>query len=107
MAKFTVYTDKHSEFRWKFLASNNTVVAKSGESYKKQEDCLASLSLLQKDIGGAAVDYQLRNGVTPLNAVKAAPAPAPSVAAAPAVVPAPVAASAPAPSSAPSVTPQN
>ncbi len=83
MAKFTVYTDKHNEYRWKFTASNDAVVAKSGESYKKQEDCLASLSLLQKDIGGAPVGFQLRKGVHPPASAAAAPA----TAAPPAVLP--------------------
>ena len=91
MAKFTVYTDKHNEFRWKFIASNNTVIAKSGESYIKQEDCLTSLSLLQKDIGGAPIGYQLRKGVHPLTAVKSASSPVvastPAIAAAPAISP--------------------
>jgi len=85
MAKFTVYTDKHNAFRWKFIASNNVVVAKSGESYQRQEDCLASLGLLQKDIGGAPVGYQLRKGTQPVTASQAASAPgvvlAPSTAA--------------------------
>ena len=93
MAKFTVYTDKHNEFRWKFIASNNVVVAKSGESYIKQEDCIASLSILQKDIGGAPVGYQLRKGVHPLTAVKSASAPviasATAIAASPAISPVP------------------
>ena len=100
MAKFTVYTDKHSEFRWKFVANNNTVVAKSGESYKRQEDCLASLSHLQKDIGGAAVDYQLRNGVHPISTVTASAAPSPAV-------PSPAVAPSPAISPVPGVPPQN
>lgn len=93
MAKFTVYTDKHDEYRWKFTASNDVVVAKSGESYKKQEDCLASLSLLQKDIGGAPVGFQLRKGVHPLTAIKAVSAPVvsstPAIAASPAISPVP------------------
>jgi uncharacterized protein YegP (UPF0339 family) len=73
VAKFTVYTDKHNEFRWKFIASNNTVIAKSGESFKKQEDCLTSLTLLQKDITGASTDFQLRHGVVPATAVASPP----------------------------------
>ena len=56
MSKFTVYTDKNSEFRWKFAANNDQVVAKSGRAFTSKEDCLKSLSLLQKDITGATVD---------------------------------------------------
>jgi uncharacterized protein YegP (UPF0339 family) len=75
MAKFTVYTDKHGAFRWKFHANNNVVVAKSGDSYPKQEDCVASLQLLQKDIGGAVVGHQLRKGTLPVTAASAPAAP--------------------------------
>jgi uncharacterized protein YegP (UPF0339 family) len=81
MAKFTVYTDKHNEYRWKFVASNGIVVAKSGDSYLKEEECLASLNLLQQDIGGAPVGYQLRKGVHPATPAKAA---APAIPAPPA-----------------------
>jgi uncharacterized protein YegP (UPF0339 family) len=60
MSKFTVYTDKQNEFRWKFAANDNTVIAKSSQGYKAKEDCLTSLTLLQKDITGAAVDHEIR-----------------------------------------------
>jgi uncharacterized protein YegP (UPF0339 family) len=80
MAKFTVYSDKHNGFRWKFHASNGVVVAKSGASFNRQEDCLASLNLFQKDMSGAPVGYQLRKGVHPATAVKPS---APVVASAP------------------------
>jgi uncharacterized protein YegP (UPF0339 family) len=95
MSKFTVYNDKHGEFRWKFVGSSNLVVARSGEGFKKQEDCIASLNLVQKDIPGAGLAFQLRNGILPATAVKPAPAPvvvgapaAPALAASPAIVPA-------------------
>jgi uncharacterized protein YegP (UPF0339 family) len=114
MAKFTVYNDKHFEFRWKFVGSNGRVVAKSGEGFKKQEDCVTSLTLLQKDIPGAALDYQLRKGVLPVPPVKVGAAPVvASIPASPAIVASPVGAVAqaiaasqpnsPAPTSAPRV----
>ncbi len=61
MAKFTVYTDKHEQFRWRFKASNDQVVAKSSEGYGRKEDCLQALSLLQRDIAGAAVTHKVKS----------------------------------------------
>ena len=97
MSKFTVYTDKQNEFRWKFFANDNRVIAKSGEGFKVKEDCLASLSLLQKDITGAAVDHEVRAAAaqgTLAPAIVAADdvkvvASAPALAASPAVSPVP------------------
>jgi uncharacterized protein YegP (UPF0339 family) len=91
MAKFTVYGDKHFEFRWKFVGSNGRVIAKSGEGFKKQEDCIAALDLLRADITGAALDYQLPKGVHPASPARTGAAPAvatipasPAIAASPA-----------------------
>jgi uncharacterized protein YegP (UPF0339 family) len=60
MSKFTLYTDKHNDFRWKFLASNDQVVARSSEAYRSKEDAVKSLELLRKDIGGATVDPEVQ-----------------------------------------------
>jgi uncharacterized protein YegP (UPF0339 family) len=84
MARFIVHSDKHGEFRWKFVGSNNQVIGKSGDGFKKQEDCIASLNLLQADVGAAALDFQLRNGIRPVTPARA------NAATAPAFVPAPV-----------------
>jgi len=101
MSKFTVFTDKHNEFRWKFVAGNGSVIAKSSEGFKVKEDCVASLTLLQKDVVGASVEHDVRAAapkVSPASAAvvsveQKAAAPAPAVAASPAVAaaPAPVA----------------
>lgn len=56
MSKFTLYTDKNNDFRWKFLASNDQVVARSSEAFRSKDDCVKSLELLKKDIGGSTVD---------------------------------------------------
>jgi len=55
MSKFAIYTDKNHDFRWKFIANNEAVIARSSEGFRRREDCLASLALLQKDIPGAVV----------------------------------------------------
>ena len=105
MSKFTVYTDKHGEFRWKFHAANNAVVAKSGESYKKQEDCLSSLHALQKEIGGAPVGYQLRKGTLPVTGATASAAHGHAHAAAPGILPTPAIAGAPGLPASPAISP--
>jgi uncharacterized protein YegP (UPF0339 family) len=108
MSKFTVYSDKQNEFRWKFLASNDRVIAKSYESFKRKEDCLTSLSLLQKDITGAAIDHEVRAAVD-VKATAQSPISSAVVAAVEvkAVVPTPVLAASPAVSPAPVVVAQN
>jgi uncharacterized protein YegP (UPF0339 family) len=76
MSKFTVYTDKHEEFRWKFLANDESVVARSSGGFKRREDCLASVEVLRKDIAGATV---LQAAAAPSKAKGASPkAPAPN-----------------------------
>ena len=77
MSKFTVYTDKHNEFRWKFHANNDSVVARSSEGFKRKEECLSSVSLLQKDIAGSTVVQDVL--VAPQQKA-AAPIPSPVVA---------------------------
>ncbi len=83
MSKFTVYTDKQSEFRWKFAANDNTIIAKSSQGYKVKEECLTSLSLLQKDITGATVDHEVRAAAPQASASPAPVAPAPALASSP------------------------
>jgi uncharacterized protein YegP (UPF0339 family) len=89
MSKFTVYADNQNEFRWKFAANDNTVIAKSSQGFKVKEECLTSLSLLQKEVGGATVDHEVRT-----TSPQVSPSPAP-VAPAPALASSPVAASSP------------
>ena len=60
MSKFTLYTDKNNDFRWKFLASNDQVVARSSEAFRNKDDCVKSLELLKKDIGGSTVDPEVQ-----------------------------------------------
>ena len=78
MPKFTVYTDKHEAFRWRFTASDDRVIAKSSEGYRNREECLRSLALLQKDAPGASVKHRVRKG-SQKSAAPGAPAPAGSL----------------------------
>lgn len=56
MSKFTLYTDKNNDFRWKLVASNDSVVARSSEGFRSKDDCIKSLELARKEISGATVD---------------------------------------------------
>lgn len=58
MSKFTVYSDKQNEFRWKFFANDNNVIAKSSQGYKAKDDCEKAVTLLQKDITGATIVHE-------------------------------------------------
>ncbi len=80
MSKFMLYTDKNNDFRWKFAASNDKVVARSSEGFRSKDDCIKSLELLQKEITGATVDptvqTQPTKGFVQGGNVPAAPLPA-------------------------------
>jgi uncharacterized protein YegP (UPF0339 family) len=83
MSKFTLYTDKNHDFRWKFVANNEAIVARSSEGYRSKEDCIKSLEVLRSDIGASTVDPEVQ--VAPTKGVAGrAPTPSP----APAVLPA-------------------
>ena len=56
MARFTLYTDKNNDFRWKFIANDDQVVARSSDVFNTKEEAIKSLELLKKDIGGSTVD---------------------------------------------------
>jgi uncharacterized protein YegP (UPF0339 family) len=98
MAKFTLYTDKNNDFRWKFLAADEKVVARSSEGYHSKEECIKSLETLQKEIGGATLDPTIQTAPAKTafkgDAARAS-LPASVAASVPAAVSAPVTASKP------------
>jgi len=55
--KFVVYRDKKGEWRWRFVAPNNKIVADSGEGYKWKVDCLDAIELVKKHAKCAEVKY--------------------------------------------------
>jgi uncharacterized protein YegP (UPF0339 family) len=84
MSRFTLYTDKNNDFRWKFIASDDQVVARSGGVFRSKEEAIQSLDLLRKDIGAATVDavvqvHQSKGMPERVSAPSVAPVPAPSV----------------------------
>ena len=51
--RFSIYTDKAGEWRWRLQAANNEIIA-AGEGYKNKSDCLNAIDLV-KDSANAPV----------------------------------------------------
>jgi uncharacterized protein YegP (UPF0339 family) len=49
-----VFKDSAGEWRWQLRATNNRIIADSGEGYQDKRDCLHGIELV-KNAGGAAV----------------------------------------------------
>ena len=54
MAKFEIYRDASGEYRWRFRADNNEVVA-SGEGYSSRDDCEQAVQLIKEQAPQAEV----------------------------------------------------
>jgi uncharacterized protein len=54
VAKFEIYRDEGGEYRWRFRADNNEVVA-SGEGYGARDDCEDAVRLLKEQAPQAEV----------------------------------------------------
>jgi uncharacterized protein YegP (UPF0339 family) len=46
MAKFQIYRDESGDYRWRFRADNNEIVA-SGEGNRSKDDCEHAVRLLR------------------------------------------------------------
>ncbi len=44
--KYTIYTDKVGEWRWRLQAANNEIIA-SGEGYINKSDCFQAIKLVK------------------------------------------------------------
>lgn len=44
---FHAYRDRNREWRWTLKASNNRIIADSGESYRRKADCMAAIAMMQ------------------------------------------------------------
>jgi hypothetical protein len=55
MAKFEIYKDKKSQFRWRLLANNNQVIA-SGEGYTSKAACKNGIESVRKNAPKADID---------------------------------------------------
>lgn len=40
------YKDTADEWRWRYVAGNNEIMANSGEGYKNRDDCLNAIQLV-------------------------------------------------------------
>lgn len=53
--EFEVFRDKQSEFRWRFQAPNNQIIAVSGEGYATKRSVLNAIKRLKDRVGKAEV----------------------------------------------------
>lgn len=53
---FHVFKDKAGEWRWHLRASNNHIVADSGEGYRNREDCLHGIHLVKNSSNAPVED---------------------------------------------------
>jgi len=56
--EFEVYKDKAGEWRWRFQASNNKIIADSGEGYINKQDCLHGIDLIKKETPNAGINFK-------------------------------------------------
>ena len=54
MARFEIYRDEGGEYRWRFRANNNEIVA-SGEGYLSRQDCEHAVQLIKEQAPQADV----------------------------------------------------
>lgn len=55
-AKFEVYKDRSSEFRWRLRATNTQILATSGDAYKAKRDCLQAIESVKRAAANAPVE---------------------------------------------------
>ena len=55
---FFVYKDTAGEYRWRFYAPNNCIMADSGEGYTKKDDCVAATNTICREAkSGITIEY--------------------------------------------------
>ena len=58
MATFIIYKDHIGEYRWRFRANNNEIVADSAEGYKSKADCQRGIDIVKQQSPSANVVHQ-------------------------------------------------
>lgn len=48
MAVFKIYKDKKGEYRWRFKAANNKIIADSGEGYINWQSVINGVNFVKK-----------------------------------------------------------
>lgn len=54
---YQIYKDVNNQWRWRFVANNNRIVANSGEGYHNKADCQHAISLIAQS--GTAKVYEV------------------------------------------------
>ena len=52
---FEIYRETGGDYRWRFRASNNRIIADSGEGYRNRGDCEHGIQLLKNEAPRAVV----------------------------------------------------
>lgn len=52
---FLVYTDKAGEYRWRFVAANNRVIAESGEGYSSRFAVKRAITTFLDTVAGLSI----------------------------------------------------
>jgi uncharacterized protein len=55
MARFVIYKDIKSEYRWRFKANNGEIIAVSSEGYTQKQNVINSINLVRTLAYGAEV----------------------------------------------------
>lgn len=55
MAQFELYKDRIDEYRWKFRADNNKIIADSSEGYINKSDCKHGIELVKQQASDAKI----------------------------------------------------
>ena len=53
---YYVFKDTLGQYRWRLTATNNKIIATSGEAYWNKADCLAAISLVKSSGSAPVVD---------------------------------------------------
>lgn len=56
MAKFVIYRDSQSRFRWRLKAENGQIVADSGEGYSSKDNCQYGVSFVKQQAPWASLE---------------------------------------------------
>lgn len=62
MAKFEIYIDAKSDFRWRFQANNGKILAESAECYINRANCEHAIILIKQQVGNATISEELKLG---------------------------------------------
>lgn len=50
-----MYKDKSDEWRWRFRADNDKIIADSGEGYVNKQDCRNAIGILKRQASAAEI----------------------------------------------------